>query len=246
MMGKILGKTLRTLLLAFGLLSLSQTAAFAEFTKSQKEELNALIEAYVRENPEIVREALINLATKEAEAQRAQAFVLLADDEGDPYIGADNPDITIYEFSDYNCGYCKRVFAQLQAIVAEDPKVRLTLKEYPILAESSLVAARAAIASQKQDLFEPFHVGLMTWRGAITTDSILSIAAEVGLDLDMLEADMKSGKTDMILSRTRAAAQALEVSGTPALVIGTEFIGGAVSADEIRQVIAEQRALKNS
>ena len=86
----------------------------------------------------------------------------------------------------------------------------------------------------------------MTWRGAISADSILSIAAEVGLDLDQLEADMKSQETDNILSRTRATAQALEVSGTPALVIGTEFIGGAVSAQEIRDVIAEQRALKNS
>ena len=242
----MMGKTLRALIAGLGFLSLSQTVALAEFSKSQKDELNALIEAYVRENPEIVRDALIKLANDEAQAQREQAFAILARDEGDPYIGADDADIIIYEFSDYNCGYCKRVFQQLQAVVADDPKVRLTLKEYPILAESSLIAARAAIASHKQGLFEPFHIGMMTWRGAISTDSILSIAAEVGLDLDQLEADMKSQETDNILSRTRATAQALEVSGTPALVIGTEFIGGAVSAQEIRDVIAEQRALKNS
>lgn len=231
------------MLMGLCLLSIGTTAARADFSAAEKKELNAMIEAYVLANPEIVRQTLYNLAVKEADAKRAQAMSMLYDDAGDPYIGAGaEADIVIYEFSDYNCGYCKRIFTQLQDVLAEDPKVRLTLKEYPILAESSIEAARAAIAAQMQGKFEAFHIGMMTWRGAISTNSILSIAAEAGLDLDQLEADMKSPQIDLILARTQETARALEISGTPALMIGTEFIGGAISAAEIKQVIAEQRA----
>lgn len=231
------------MLMGVSLLSLAPIAAQAEFSAAEKKELNAMIEAYVLDNPEVVRQALINLAQREADAQRAQALSMVSDDAGDPFIGAGaDADIIIYEFSDYNCGYCKRIFTQLQAVLEEDPKVRLTLKEYPILAESSIEAARAAIAANMQGQFEAFHIGMMTWRGAISTNSILSIAAEAGLDLDQLEADMKSPQIDLILARTQETARALEISGTPALMIGTEFIGGAISAAEIKQVIAEQRA----
>lgn len=236
-------KILMRALLALGLSSCLATASLAEFSSSQKQELNALFEAYIKENPDIVREALIALAEREAQEQRQQAISMLNIDEGDPFMGAgDDADITIYEFSDYNCGYCKRVFTQLQTVLADDPKVRLTLKEYPILAESSLEAARAAIAAQKQGKFEAFHVGMMTFRGTISLEAIEAVAADAGLDVPQLLSDMQGGDIDSILARTRATAQALEVSGTPALVIGSEFIGGAVSAERIKEVIAEQRA----
>ena len=240
-------KPLIALLFGLSAMALSVTSAHADFSADEKKELQALFESYVRDNPEIIREALIALAIKEEEEQRSQAFSLLSDDEGDPHIGAgDEADIIIYEFSDYNCGYCKRVFTQLQAVVASDPKVRLTLKEYPILADSSEEAAKAALAAHKQGKFPAFHEAMMTWRGAISTNSILSVAAEVGLDIEKLEADMKSPEIDLILARTRATAQALEVSGTPALVIGTEFVGGAISAAQIREIIADQRAQRDS
>ena len=235
------------LLIMMSVFFVSSTSAKAEFSATEKSELNALIEAYIKENPDVVREALIALADDEARAQRQQAISMLEIDEGDPYLGAgDEADIIIYEFSDYNCGYCKRVFSQLRMVLADDPKVRLTLKEYPILAESSLEAARAGIAAQMQGKFEPFHVGMMMWNGAISQDSILAIAQDAGIDTKRLLTDMQSGEVDSILARTRATAQALEVSGTPALVIGTEFIGGAVSAERIKQVIAEQRAANPS
>ena len=236
-----------SLLAGISLLSISATSALAEFSASEKSALNALFETYIKENPDVVRQALIDLAEAEELAQRTQAFSMLDMNTGDPSMGAgDDADIIIYEFSDYNCGYCKRLFAQLQLVLAGDPKVRLILKEYPILAESSVEAARAAIAAQMQGKFEEFHIGMMTWRGGISTDTILSIAAEAGLDVTRLMTDMQNGAVDNIIARTRATAQALNVSGTPALVIGTEFIGGAVSADQIKQVIAEQRAAKAS
>ena len=236
-----------SLLAGMSLLSVGASSALAEFSASEKSALNALFETYIKENPDVVRRALIDLAEAEELAQRTQAFSMLDMNTGDPSMGAgDDADIIIYEFSDYNCGYCKRLFAQLQLVLAGDPKVRLVLKEYPILAESSVEAARAAIAAQMQGKFEEFHIAMMTWRGGISTDTILSLAAEAGLDVTRLMADMQNGAVDNIIARTRATAQALNVSGTPALVIGTEFIGGAVSADQIKQVIAEQRAAKAS
>ena len=224
------------------LLASQITGAQAEFSAAQKDELNKLFEVYIKENPLVVREALIALADNEAKERRGQAMAMVALDEGDPSMGAgDEADIVIYEFSDYNCGYCKRVFTQIQSVLAEDPKVRLTLKEYPILAESSMLAARAGIAAGMQGKFEPFHVGMMAWRGEISMDSILAIAQESDIDTTRLQADMTSEATENILQRTRATAQALEVSGTPALVIGDEFIPGAISAEQIKQIIQEQR-----
>ena len=240
-------KIFMSLLASVSLISVFSTSALAEFSADEKSALNALFESYIKENPDVVRQALIDLAQAEEQAQRAQAMTMLDMNEGDPFMGAgDDADIIIYEFSDYNCGYCKRVFAQLQLVLADDPKVRLILKEYPILAESSIEAARAAIAAQMQGKFEDFHISMMNWRGGISTDTILSIAAESGLDVTRLMADMQKSAVDNILARTRATAQSLDVTGTPALVIGTEFIGGAVSADQIKQVIAEQRAAKAS
>ena len=230
------------LLIMMSVFFVSSTSAKAEFSATEKSELNALIEAYIKENPDVVREALIALADDEARAQRQQAISMLEIDEGDPYLGAgDEADIIIYEFSDYNCGYCKRVFSQLRMVLADDPKVRLTLKEYPILAESSLDAARAGIAAGMQGKFEAFHTGMMTWRGPISLESVMSVAQDSGLDMARLEADMASAEVDAILQRTRATAQALDVSGTPALVIGDEFIPGAIDASQIKEIIAQQR-----
>ena len=234
--------SIRMIAVAAALCAGQITTAQAEFTASQKDELNKLFETYIKENPLVVRDALIALADNEAKERRSQAMTMVALDEGDPSMGAgDEADIVIYEFSDYNCGYCKRVFTQIQSVLEDDPKVRLTLKEYPILAESSVMAARAGIAAGMQGKFEPFHVGMMNWRGEITMDAILSIAEDGGIDTTQLQADMASEATENILQRTRATAQALEVSGTPALIIGDEFVPGAISAEQIKQIIQEQR-----
>ena len=227
---------------AIGLLPFSMSTVQAEFTAAQKDDLNKLFETYIKENPLVVRDALIALAQQEEKDRRAEAMAMLAIDEGDPFMGAgDEADVILYEFSDYNCGYCKRVFQQIQIVLAEDPKVRLTLKEYPILAESSLDAARAGIAAGMQGKFEAFHTGMMTWRGPISLESVMSVAQDSGLDMARLEADMASAEVDAILQRTRATAQALDVSGTPALVIGDEFIPGAIDASQIKEIIAQQR-----
>ena len=182
--------------------------------------------------------------TEQSKQQRA-AFALVRQDEGDPEIGPSDATITIYEFSDYNCGYCKRIFNDLQAVLAEQTDVKLVVKEFPILAETSVLAAKAAIAAQRQGKFEQFHIALMTWRGRIDADAIEAAGQKAGLDSKRLRVDMEDDLTAAIINRTRAAADALKIRGTPALIIGESVIPGAISKNEILDLINEARTAKN-
>ena len=132
----------------FGLAAIA--SAHATLSDSEKSEIEAFIIEYISENPEFIRDALNQLAIREAEQQKQLALALVRMDERDPVMGNPAGDITIYEFSDYNCGYCKRLFATLQSVLEEDGNIRLVIKEFPILSESSYTAARTALALQKQ------------------------------------------------------------------------------------------------
>jgi protein-disulfide isomerase len=218
----------------------------AELSSADKKQVETLIENFIRENPVLLRDVLTRLAQSEAEAAQQAAMELVYDDSGDPYIGADQPGLIIYEFSDYNCGYCKRVFPDLMAILEADPSLRLVVKEFPILAESSVLAARAAIAAQAQKKFPAFHRALMGWRGRLDGEAINKMAREVGLDTKQLQKDMQAERTERILSRTRQAASALDLRGTPALIIGKNIVPGAISREEILSLINQAKADKNS
>lgn len=216
--------------------------ASADIKNVDREALDRMIGDYIRANPEVVRDALLSLAEREATERREQAMFILKNDDGDPFLGNPDASFVIYEFSDYNCGYCKRVFKPLQELIAADGDIKLVVKEFPILSESSLLAAQAGIAAQAQDVFEEFHIAMMTGRGAISMNSILAAAKSAGADLDRLQADMNSPATEAIIARTRAAAQQLEISGTPGLVIGRQVIPGAIGLDQMREIIATERA----
>jgi protein-disulfide isomerase len=216
--------------------------ASADIQDADRAALDKMIGDYIRANPEIVRDALLSLAEREAAERREQAMFILKSDDGDPFLGNPDASFVIYEFSDYNCGYCKRVFKPLQELIAADGDIKLVIKEFPILSESSLLAAQAGIAAQAQGVFKDFHIAMMTGRGAISMDSILAAAKSAGADLDRLQADMNSPAIEAIIARTRAAAQQLEISGTPGLVIGRQVIPGAISLDQMREIIATERA----
>lgn len=220
--------------------------AHAELATAEKKEIEALIESFIKKNPELLRDTLTRLAEAEALAAQQAAMDLVRDDSGDPFIGAEDPSLIIYEFSDYNCGYCKRVFPDLMAILDDDPSLRLVVKEFPILAESSVLAARAAIAAQRQQKFPDFHIEMMEWRGRLDADAINRMAKAAKLDIAQLQIDMNDPATDLILNRTRQAAAALDLRGTPALVIGNNIVPGAISRDEILNLIKQAQADKNS
>lgn len=234
---------LATQLLAALILATSlQLPAAADISDGDRAAFNKMIEEYIRTNPEVVREALISLAEREERDRRQEAMVILQDDAGDPVLGNPDGSFVVYEFSDYNCGYCKRVFEPLMELIGEDGDIRLVVKEFPILSQSSMLAAQAGIAAQAQGIFPEFHIAMMTSRGAITMDSILEAAKAAGADLNRLQADMNSPEVATILDRTRLAAQQLEISGTPGLVIGSQVIPGAISIEQMREIIAAERA----
>ena len=170
------------LTLALGGQSVATIPAAADIGDADRDALNKMFEDYIRANPEVVREALLALAKREADAALTVALGTLHDDAGDPFIGNPDASIVIYEFSDYNCGYCKRVFAPIQQLLAEDDDVKLVLKEFPILSQTSMLAAQAAVAAQAQGVFPNFHVTMMTARGAVSMDSIMAAASEAGAD----------------------------------------------------------------
>ena len=220
----------------------SVTTARADLDPADRQAIRQEIETYIRQNPEILRDALVALAAREDAARQRAGIAQVRNDAGDPVLG--NPDgaITVYEFSDYNCGYCKRMFAPVIALVANNSDVRMVIKEFPILSPSSLSAAKAGIAAQKQGKFEIFHKSLMTYRGQVTDDAITAAAKAADIDIDQMRGDMDSKDTTAIIARTRAAAAALGINGTPGFVIGDTIIPGAVDPAQLQAVIDALRA----
>ena len=215
--------------------------ARADLDATDRATLNSIIEDFIRNNPEIVRDTLIALAAREKAERKKTGLSKVRDDQGDPVMGNANGTITLYEFSDYNCGYCKRVFEPIQQLVRDNPDVRLVIKEFPILSQSSLVAAKAAIAAEIQGKFGDYHIAMMTYRGQITDAVVMRMAAQAGVDIEQLKSDMESSKTMAIIQRTREAAAALEINGTPGLVVGDTVVPGAIGLDELIKLIAEER-----
>jgi len=144
------------------LIGLATTPVKADLDQKDRAEMQQVIEQYIKDNPQVLRDALVSLAARE-EAERVKAGVMaVRNDDGDPVMGNPNGSLTVYEFSDYNCGYCKRMFAPIMQMLAKNGDVRMVIKEFPILSQSSVTAAKAGIAAQKQGKFKSFHTEMMT------------------------------------------------------------------------------------
>lgn len=206
--------------------------------------LKALILDTIRDNPEIVREAIEILQTREAEAQalasaaalRAQKAAL-QNDPNAPVMGNPDGDVTIVEFFDYNCGYCRRVFPTVKDLVESDGNIRVVMREWPILGEESVFAARAALASRKQGKYAEFHDALMAHQGRASQANVLSIADDLGMDIDQLRADMEGAEVDAHLAASQQLTQSLGLNGTPAFVFGDQLIPGAIDLDQMKDLV---------
>ena len=246
---------LSTVLVATGALVAAVTASPARLAASpvgaaggDKAALGKNIREYLMANPEVLVEAMQELERKQdgqrdVVAQKAiqQHRRELQQDPDSPVVGNANGDVTIVEFSDYQCPYCKRAHQAVKAAIAADPKLKLVFKDLPILGEPSKIAAYAALASVKQGKHAAFHDALMEYGGKLDGDRISEIAIAVGLDITQLRRDMDDPKIKQIIDRNTALAAALGVRGTPAFVIGNQFVPGAVDADTLKQLIAEVR-----
>ena len=210
----------------------------AQFMVDQPEEVLAALERH-QANEE-----------KRQDEERRKAVLALGDaltnQPGDPVIGAsaEEADITLVEFFDYRCGYCRRSLETVLAIAETDPKLRVVMKEFPILGPESVAAARMSLAAYKLDpkLYEPLHLALFAHGGGYTKDDLLTVATTVGYDPDALEAAMAEQGIREQIRNAYDVAEALGIRGTPAFVIGEQVIPGAVSEARLREAIAEARA----
>jgi protein-disulfide isomerase len=163
------------------------------------------------------------------------------DDPATPVGGNPKGDVTIVEFFDYLCPYCKRVQPELQALLDQDRKLRFIYKEMPVLGPASVVAARAALAAQRQGKYEAFHAAMMGTKGQITEDTVDKIAESVGLDVDWLRQDMAAPEIVRALRANLALANALNIHGTPGFIIGNRIVMGAIDLDALKNMIAAAR-----
>jgi protein-disulfide isomerase len=210
------------------------------------EEVKRLALEAILENPEIVMEAVALLQRQEEIAQAesarsaiaSEADALLADA---PVLGDPAGDVAVIEFFDYNCPYCRRAKPILSELMSDDPGVRVVGREWPILGEGSVFAARAALAARAQDLYEPFHWALMGMSGRAERGSVLRIAEEVGLDVERLLTDMEAPEIDAHIAESMRLADLLGFSGTPSFVVGETLLPGLVDAETLAAAVARVR-----
>ncbi len=158
-----------------------------------------------------------------------------------PVDGNANGDITVVEFMDYNCGYCRKVFPSVTQLIEEDNNIRVLFKEFPVLGEGSQFAARAALASQQQGRYMAFHDAMMKSNQRLAKKQVLAIARKVGLDVEKLEQDMNDPQWQKIIDRNHALARVLAINGTPGFIIGDEIVRGATSLEHLKQLVARAR-----
>ena len=204
------------------------------------EEIEKIIKNYLIKNPKLIKSTLEEYKKTVETNKKINAITLLQNIKN-PGIFNKNSDITIYEFFDYNCGYCKSVVNTIMDVISEDKKVDFVFVELPILSQSSYIAATAALAAEKQDLYNDFHLSLMKKRGRITEDIIFNIAEKTGLNINQLKIDMKSKEIENKLKKNRDVAKLLNLNGTPAFIIGDIIYPGALQKSDLKKMIKNYR-----
>lgn len=212
------------------------------------EQIEKIVREYLLREPEVVYQALEELQRRQAEAAalRQRAAIAenqseLLDDPASPVGGNPDGDVTLVEFFDYRCAYCRRVVSSMRALLDEDRDLRVVFKELPVLGPDSVRAARAALASHRQGRYVPFHFALMA-ADDLSLQGIRAAAEAVGLDADQLEADMEAPEVNAAIEANYALANELGIEGTPAFVIGPQLIPGAVDKARLDQLIREARS----
>ena len=216
---------------------------------NQVEEINRLIHDYLMEHPEVILDSVQRLREQEAVADDQEGSrnlvtfrAQLENDPSTPVVGNLSGDITITEFFDYRCGYCKSTLSTIRQLLAEDTGVRLVFKEFPILSAESTIAARAALAADRQGKYFIFHSALMDARGSLDAEQIMIIAADAGLDTVRLAIDMETPQVQAQVDANRELAANLNIRGTPTFVIGDQILPGAIDIETLRQIIEMMRS----
>jgi protein-disulfide isomerase len=215
-----------------------------------REQIEQIVREYLLKNPEVVRDAIIELRRREEQAEtqlRSSALkthqAKLFNSPRGVVVGNPKGNVTLVEFFDYNCGYCKKALGDISELIKNDPNLKIVLKELPILSPGSVEAARIAIAVRIQDQskYFAFHRILLGGRGEANAARALAAAKEAGLDIERIKKDMNSPEVEATLQESAELAEALKVSGTPTYVLADQVIPGALPFERLSLAIAAVR-----
>jgi protein-disulfide isomerase len=232
---------------ALALLS-PRPAVGSEFTPDQKKEIEGIIKDFLANHPDLLMQAIQDADEKLKSEAKDKAAKALADhrqqvfnDPQSPTAGNPKGDVTLVEFFDYRCPYCKQVEPSLEKLLTDDKQLRFVYKEFPVLGPDSDLAAHAALAAKLQGKYDAFHRAMMAAPGHPDEAAIFKVAASVGLDVDRLKQDIKSPDIDKQIKANLDLGNTLDIDGTPAFIVGSTIVPGAISLDQLKQLIADTR-----
>jgi protein-disulfide isomerase len=246
-------KLLRLLALSVPLLLAAGPLGAADMTPAPSavdiDVVQKIVRDYLREHPEVIIDAIKQYQAKQDQAEAAKAqqnITALKDDifkdPTSPVAGNPDGDVTVVEFFDYRCPYCKVVAPDIQKVMDADSKLRVVYKEFPILGPASTTASKAALASVAQGKYLPFHAKMIAYKGQLDDASIFAMAHDVGLDVAKLKVDMEKPEIRNIIDKNAQLADKLKIQGTPGFVIGDQLIPGVASVDDLTAAIKKARA----
>lgn len=230
----------------------------AEFNDTEKQEIEKIVTDYLLENPDVIRKVFGILRQQDAEREQHAAFERAAqakralasnkeeifNGKGQVVLGNPNGDVTLVEFLDYNCGYCKQAFGNMLKLMETDKNLRVVLKEWPVLGPQSMEAALIAVGVTREapEKYWDFHKGMMTLRGTASKESALRVAEKLGISREKLETQFEDKANVKPIEDAYRLADALQLTGTPGYVLGDEVIPGFVPVNVLQEKIKEIRA----
>jgi len=246
--GTLLGAL--TSIFLVGLSILPNTATGQTFDAGEKKAIEALIHDYLMAHPEVLLRSVSEYRQRQEMSEQglvkqklANLSGLLKTSAGSPVIGNPNGDVTIVEFFDYRCSYCKKVFPTIQALLKDDSNIRYVFKEFPILGPVSEIATRASLAAWSIDptKYMAFHAALMTSRGQLDESRIFKFAEKAGYDPDQVRKGMKNKAVGTEIATNIKLASELGINGTPAFIVGDHIVPGAVDLATLKQLVQAAR-----
>jgi protein-disulfide isomerase len=233
--------------------SAAQSVSTQILSADQQQAIGILVKSYIAAHPEIVQDALDALDKRQKDAEADKARTTIKDNNATIFnsahqvvLGNPQGNVTMVEFFDYNCAYCKRALPDMMSLLSANPNLRFVLKEFPVLGDGSVEAAHVAVAARMQDptgkKYMEFHQKLLGGRGAADKARALAVAKEVGFDMARIEKDMDSPEVKTTIDEDMKLADALGVNGTPSYVIGDEVVVGAVGFDELKAKLSPDKA----
>ncbi len=218
--------------------------------KAERDKIESVVKDYILNNPEVILQAIQSLRERQERDSRERAQANLVKLQGELLHDPDTPvganpkgSVTIVEFFDYRCGFCKRVFPDIVKLVETDKNIRFVYKEFPILGPQSVTASKAGLAAWILDKskYEAFHKVMMAAKGALPETRVMRYAAKSGYDVKALKKAMKDPRIDVMIKKNFDLAQALDINGTPAFIIGKEVIRGAIDLKTLKKLVSKAR-----